>query len=100
MGRRGTEGLTLWHWSSTPRRLVKVVVARTDDGLVASVYGHGPAGYELLERRTDATSARFDNRRRTGKVEFADDTTWILERGGCGCGHPLKKFDPVRSTVK
>lgn len=96
LGRRGGEGLSRWHWGpeGERQRVVKVVVLDVEGGRVARVYGVEGRGVALLDERAGVTAQRWSGR--NGVVTFADGTTWDLSQGGCGCGSPIKRFDPIR----
>lgn len=41
---------------------------------------------------TDGTRAKWT-------LALADGTTWLMSPGaGCGCSHPLKRFDPSKAV--
>lgn len=110
MGGSGTHGLSMWHWGPEDQRnrLVKVAVMREvdDDGTVtdniAKVFGVDGRDFVVLEEKPGASSWRWTagGSQGEGEVLFADGTRWELSRGGCGCGHPLKRLHPLRSRVK
>jgi hypothetical protein len=105
MGGTGSHGLSLWHWGPDDQRnrLVKVAVLRDDDGnAFARTFGVDGPEFVVLEDRADVTTWRWNpaGSGGSGFVEFADGTRWELSRGGCGCGHPLKRLHPTRSKIK
>lgn len=119
MGGSGSHGLSMWHWaedSASRNRLVKVAVVRLfaeDDvglgdgtkvqtGTVARVFGHDGRSYVVLEEKLGAATWSWTPKGSGGEgfVAFEDGTRWDLKRGGCGCGHPLKRFHPTRTKVK
>lgn len=45
----------------------------------------------LGDRLTDGTRAKW-------RLELADGDVWLATpSGGCGCSHPLKRFDPAKA---
>lgn len=96
LGRPGGEGLSRWHWGpeGSRQRVVKVAVIDTEGGRVARVFGLEGKSIQLLEERAGVTSQQWS--RRSGFVAFEDGERWELANGGCGCGSPIKKFDPLR----
>lgn len=62
----------------------KPVVAASGAGLVRQARGVG-------DRMTDGARARW-------VLELADGARWLVSpSGGCGCSHPLKRFDPSKA---
>lgn len=86
-------GRSRWSWGAEPQRIVHVFGESRDDGLVVRVVGVDGPEFVLL----DEQSATHVDRR--GAV-LADGTIWRFAGGGCGCGSPLKRFDPRRSAIR
>lgn len=60
-------------------------VVATGAGLVKQARGMG-------HRFEDGTRARW-------VLQLVDGTEWLVSpAGGCGCSHPLKKFDPSKAV--
>lgn len=100
LGHPGREGLSAWSWGpkGQQQRVVKVAVLHEDGGLVARVWGLDGKAMTLLEERTGVVDYSWANKGHVGHVAFADGTRWELARGGCGCGSPLKRFNPLRTS--
>lgn len=66
-------------------------------GGVARVFrSNGVGGVELaLEGAVASVEQSRNPRRSPHVVRLEDGTEWSVRKtSGCGCGHPLKKFDP------
>lgn len=77
-----------WRGSEEP---VRVYV----DGDTATVWG--VEGRKVV-RRYDAAIATLEMTNGVWQLTTTEGEVWSLDRGGCGCGSPLKGFDPSKVT--
>lgn len=80
-----------WTWRGERRRTIRVVVLREGERRVAQVYGAKGSRVELLE---EAEVASLDLGQRPS-ITTVDGETWTVVPGGCACGSPLKRFNPL-----
>lgn len=85
--------LTRWAWGDDRSRVVRLAVLEQGDSLVGRVYGARGREIVLLQ---EAPVTSFEKSGRNWTVVTASGEIWNAGPGGCGCGSPLKSFDPLR----
>lgn len=67
------------------------------------VTGSGPtlaaSGPALMKQRRSAGETFADGTKARWVLDLADGQAWLVSPGGgCGCSHPLKRFDPATAV--
>lgn len=83
---------TLEGLEPTPLSRVRV---RIEEGRLRVWRQSGPTRTKLIDEQVEDATQRNRGRRNPWTVILKDGRAFTFQaRGGCGCGDPLKRFDP------